>query len=266
MIPSTVLDEVPILVLFPLTVLLALAAVEAGRWLGQRRRESGTEPEASLTASVGATLGLLAFVLAFTFGMAGDRYNARKQLVVEDANAIGTTYLRTFLLPDPPASEMRKELREYVDVRVKAAGNPASRPSVLARSEELHGLLWRQATTVGTQQPNPATTGLFIEALNNMIDVHGTRVAAARNRIPGTIWFFVFLTTAIGMLSMGYQAAMTGSRRTLAVLCLAVAFGSVIMLIADLDRPQEGFVRISQQPLTDLQRSMQADAAREASP
>jgi uncharacterized membrane protein len=259
MTARSMLDLVPIPVLFPLTVVFALVAVEAGRWLGQRRKESGTEPEASIGASVGATLGLLAFVLAFTFGMAADRSNTRREQVVEDANAIGTTYLRTYLLPDPPASEMRKQLREYVDVRVKAATNPETLLASLARSEELQGMLWRQAATIGTQQPNPATTGLFIEALNNMIDVHGTRVAAVNNRISGTIWFFAFLTTAVGMLSMGYQAGVSGSRRTVAVLGLTIAFAGVIMLIADLDRPQEGFLRVSQQSMIDLQRSMQAD-------
>jgi hypothetical protein len=266
MYQSTVLDLVPIPVLLPLTVILALIAVEIGRWLGQRRKQRGAEPEAAVGASVGATLGLLAFVLAFTFGMAADRFNTRKSLVVEDANAIGTTYLRTSLLPDPPASEMRKELRDYVDVRLKATEDPKTVPAALAHSEELQGLLWRQATTIGTQQPNPATTGLFIEALNNMIDVHGTRIAAARNRIPGTIWFFTFLTTAIGMLAMGYQSGISGSRRTLANVCLAIAFGGVIMLIADLDRPQHGFLRVSQQSMVDLQTSMQADATKEASP
>src|SRR5215203_1342243 len=130
---SSVLDSVPIPVLFPLTIVLALLAIEAGRWLGQRRRESGSEPESSIGASVGATLGLLAFVLAFTFGMAADRASTRRELVVEDANAIGTTYLRTFLLPDPPASEIREQLREYVTSRLEPAANPASLPRALAR-------------------------------------------------------------------------------------------------------------------------------------
>ena len=259
---SSVLDLVPIPLLFPLTVAVALLSVEAGRWLGLRRREGGTEPESSIGASVGATLGLLAFVLAFTFGMAADRSNTRRGLVVEDANAIGTTYLRTFLLPDPPASEMREQLREYVESRLGAAANPASLPTALARAEELQGLLWRQATTIGTQQPNPATTGLFIEALNNMIDLHGTRVAAVRSRIPGIIWFFVFLTTVVGMVSMGYQTGVNGSRRTIAVVGLAIAFAGVIMLIADLDRPQDGFLRVNQQAMLDLQRSMQPDASK----
>src|SRR5262245_65578452 len=116
------LDLVPIPVLFPLTVLLALVAMEAGRRMAQHRRESGVEPEGPMSAAVAATLGLLAFVLAFTFGMAASRFDARKQLVVEDANAIGTTYLRAWLLPEPSGARIRRQLREYLDHRVKRAG------------------------------------------------------------------------------------------------------------------------------------------------
>ena len=92
-----------------------------------------------------------------------------------------------------------------------------------------------------------------------MIDMHGTRLAAVRNRIPMPVWIFVFLTAAVGMMSIGYQAGLSGSRRSLATLAMVVAFSGVIMLIADLDRPQHGFLRVSQQPMIDLQRSMQAE-------
>src|SRR5262245_48712675 len=98
-------DLLPIPVLFPLHILLALVAVEAGRWLGKRARSGGTEPEGPVSASVTATLGLLAFVLAFTFAMAASRFDTRRQMVIEDANAIGTLYLRTSLLAEPGASQ-----------------------------------------------------------------------------------------------------------------------------------------------------------------
>ena len=113
------------------------------------------------------------------------------------------------------------------------------------------------------EQPTLTTTPLFIQALNEMIDIHGARLAAARGRIPLTIWSSMFVTTAIGMLAMGYQAGLGGSRRSAAVMGLAIAFAGIIMLIADLDRPQQGFVRVNQQAMVDLQRSMQADAAAE---
>jgi hypothetical protein len=252
------LDAIPIIGLLPLVVLLALLLIEVGRWFGVRRK--GTEHDGTVVASVGATLGLLAFMLAFTFGMAASRFDTRREMALEDANSIGTTYLRAQLLPEPASSQIRALLREYVDLRLEAAANPGSVASAKERSEQIQGQVWAATTAlVARQQPTLGATVPFITALNDMIDVHGKRVSAIRNRIPGAIWFFLFLTAAIGMLSVGYQAGLTTSRRSTAVVALAVAFSGVIMLIADLDRPQEGLVVVSQQPMIDLQTSMQAD-------
>ena len=260
------LDGIPIPTLFVVTALLALAAVESGRWLGLRRKESGGEAEGPVGASVGATLGLLAFVLAFTFGMAAQRFDARRLMVIEDANAIGTTYLRTSLLPEPVAAQLRQQLREYVDIRVDLAAHSDRISETLARSEQLQGEIWKQASALAMAQPTLTTTPLFIHALNEMIDVHSARLAAVRSRVPGTIWIFMFVSTAVGMLAIGYQAGLSGSRRSAAVVCVAVAFAATIMLIADLDRPQDGFLRTNQQSMLDLQRSLQADAASATTP
>lgn len=252
------MDEIPIPLLFLLTLLLAFAAVELGRWFGRRRQHQQAEPEAPVGAAVAATLGLLAFILAFTFGMAASRFDARKQMVVQDANSIGTTYLRASLMPDPPASKLRGLLREYTDVRVDAGLHPEHFAAALARLDELQRTIWSEAAAAATQHSN-VMTGLFIASLNDMIDTHGLRLAAIRNRIPTAIWVFLFLTAGVGMLSIGYQAGLSGSRRSVAATALVLAFSGVIMLIADLDRPEKGFLRISQQPMIDLQASMKAD-------
>ena len=253
---NPILDALPITALFVITALLALGAVELGRWTGLRRKQSGAEAEGPVGASVGATLGLLAFVLAFTFGMAAQRFDLRRQMVVEDANAVGTTYLRTSLLPEPSASAMRQQLREYVDIRLDLAANPERIDQALARSEQLQNELWTRAAAIAIEQPTSTSIPLFIQALNEMIDVHSSRLAAVRSRIPTTIWAFMFVTTAVGMLAIGYQSGLSGTRRSAAMGALAVAFAAIIMLIADLDRSQEGFLRTNQQSLLDLQRSM----------
>jgi len=241
-----------------LGLVLGFAAVEAGRWFGRRRQHQQAEPEMPVGAAVAATLGLLAFILAFTFGMAASRFDVRKQMVVEDANAIGTTYLRVSLMPEPPASKLRLQLREYADIRTDAGLHPERFPAALARSEELHRMIWSEASAAATQHPN-VMTGLFMDALNHMIDTHGSRLAAIRNRIPLAIWFFLFLTASVGLLSIGYQAGLSGARRSVAASALVVALAAVIMLIADLDRPEKGLLRISQQPMVDLQKSMQTE-------
>ncbi|HEY5807927.1 MAG TPA: hypothetical protein VIT67_08155, partial [Povalibacter sp.] len=192
------MDQLPIPALFLVVVALCLAAVAAGSWLGRRVKARGAEPEGPVGASVGATLGLLAFMLAFTFSMAASRFDVRKQMVVADANAIGTTYLRASLLPDPTASQVRAYLREYVDIRLAAVTHGDAINTVIARSEQLQGEVWKRAIVTANAQPTLTTTPLFIQTLNEMIDVHGVRLAAIRNRIPAAIWVALFVTTAIG--------------------------------------------------------------------
>src|SRR5262245_51295921 len=118
---TSLLDRLPLWGLFLATVAVVAASVEVGFQLGQyRRQQTDQEKEAPVGAIVGATLGLLAFMLAFTFGLASSRFDARRSVVLEESNAIGTTYLRAGLLPEPNAKEIRKLLREYVDVRLNA--------------------------------------------------------------------------------------------------------------------------------------------------
>jgi hypothetical protein len=139
------IDSLPFWLLFICTFGFVLLAVMAGFWLGRRDgSRSASEPEAPVGSMVGATMGLLAFMLAFTFGMAASRHDTRRHLVLDEANAIGTAYLRTQLLPQPQAAEMQNVLREYVDMRLLAVRQPVQLASAIARSEELHTLLWAQ--------------------------------------------------------------------------------------------------------------------------
>jgi hypothetical protein len=214
---------------------------------------------------VAATLALLAFILAFTFGMAGSWFDTRRRLVVDEANAIGTTYLRAAFLPEPQRSGIRDLLREYVDVRLEAARPGRLVPS-LRRSEAIHARLWDHATAVAEKHPESVVVGLFIWSLNEMIDLHSVRLALGpRTRLPETIWATLYFVAFLGMAVIGYHAGLAGSGRSMAILALALAFPAVLTLIADIDRPQEGLLRISPQPLLDLQRSLRDAAGGSAS-
>src|SRR6187402_1833203 len=184
---ATILDSLPIWVLFVCIVAVVLGSIDGGYRLGRyRRRRSEKEKEGPVGAMVGSTLGLLAFMLAFTFGMAASRFDARKTLVLDEANAIGTTYLRAAMLPEG-GNEVRDLLRQYVDQRV-AAVKSGNAVIALKESEALQGKLWALAVAAGQQHPNSIVVGLFVESLNNVIDLHAKRVTAGlRNRIPGTI-------------------------------------------------------------------------------
>ena len=250
------MDRFPLWSLLPITVGIALLSVEAGRRLADyRSQHSAEEKESPVGAMVGATLGLLAFMLAFTFGLASTRFEARRQILLQEANAVGTTYLRAAMLSEPMRTDARNLLREYVDVRIEAV-QPGKLEQGMAKSEELHNRLWAVATTAADKEKN-VITSLFIQALNQVIDLHATRVmAGVRSRVPGIIWIVLYLLLILAMVMLGYQSGLAKSRRSLAVLALVIGFCSVLYLITDLDRPGQGLLQTSQEAMTDLRRSM----------
>jgi hypothetical protein len=205
---------------------------------------------------VGATLSLLAFMLAFTFGLAGSRFEDRRQVVLSEANAIGTTYLRAAMLPEPMRTESRNLLREYVDVRLEAI-QPGKVDQAISKSEELQNRLWSQAVAA-TERDRSPITALFVQSLNEVIDLHAKRLMASlRSRVPGEIWIVLFLLVILTMVMMGYHSSLANSKRSIAVIALVLGFSSVLFLIADLDRPGQGMLQVSQQSMIDLRRSMQ---------
>jgi len=260
MVGNGLLDALPLWGLFIIILLVALLSVEYGYRLGRYRRSlHKEEKEAPVGIMVGAILGLLAFVLAFTFGLAAGRFDIRRQVVLDEANAIGTAYLRAGMLPER-GEQIRALLRDYVDTRLDAvrSGNIAEG---IRRSEDIQEQAWKEAETVAEKNPNSIVVGLFIQSLNEMIDMHAKRMQASlRSRIPSAIWLGLFAVAILSLAAMGYLEGLPGSRRSLAVVAVAIAFSVVIELIADLDRPLEGVLKVSQQALIDVQRSMNTPA------
>jgi hypothetical protein len=248
----------PLWLLFGITIVVLLLAVEGGFWLGRyRQRHKKGEQGAHVLALATATMGLLALVLAFTFNLAANRFEARKQIDVDEADAIRTTYLRAGLLPgDRRGAKVRQLLREYVDHRLEAArlGKIAE---ALGRSEELHRELWKEAEAAGRDQPQSTVVGLFLEALNRTIELHGKRVKVGlRSGIPGALWAALFVVAILNLTAFGYHAGLVETRRSPAVATLVLSLSIVLILTADLDRPLEGAVNVSHQAMIDLQRMM----------
>jgi hypothetical protein len=247
-----------ILVAFLGTMLLVLLSIEGGYRLGRsRRRLSDPEKESPVSAIEGSVLGLLAFILAFTFGIASNRLDARKQLVREEANAIRTVWYRSDFLPEDARAQTHALLRTYVHDRALAFQSTDQERvgAVLARAELIQGQLWSIALGhVRTDMPSDIGA-LYLESLNEMATIHASRVALGLQlRIPPGIWFTLGLLTALGMGMVGYQAGLAESRRSIAMHALALAFACVVALISSLDQPVGGFsiTRVSQQPLIDL--------------
>jgi hypothetical protein len=252
-----IFDVLPLWGVFVTTVILVLLAHEIGYRLGAMRQKAQVhEKEAPVGAMVAATLGLLAFLLAFTFGLAANLFQAKREVLLDEANAIGTTYLRADFLPDEQRAAVRDLLREYVDVRLAAVETGDMNPAI-KRSEEIQNLLWAQASGTMVESPRSVAYGLFVETLNEMIDVHAKRVMIAlRSRIPPTIWMVLYSIAFFAFGTMGYHGGLAAANRSFALLAVAVIFSAVIWLVRDLDAAQEGTLRVSQQAMIDLRNSM----------
>jgi hypothetical protein len=253
------LDLLPLWVLFLATPLLLLSTLEAGYRYGVwRHMNQPDEKEQPVVAIVAAILGLVALVLGFTFNLAASRFEARRQVVLEEANAIGTTYLRARILPEENRSNAEKLLREYVEVRLSAV-EPGKLEAAIQRSEELHRLLWTEADAAAEANSSSIMTGLFIQSLNDVIDLHAKRMLVGlRSRIPLVIWIGLFGLAILGMIAVGYECGLSETRRTPAMLGLVFAFSVVLMMILDLDRGHEGLLRVGQQAMSVLQKSIQS--------
>jgi MFS family permease len=262
------MDALPIWAVFAATLLVVVAAIEGGYRLGRAARSRSEDEKESPVSAIAATiLALLAFIMAFTFGIVSDRYDARKALVREEANAIRTAWLRSDFLPEPDRDEAVKLLRAYVDGRLAAVqSNDLARVrAAVVESGRIQRRLWDMAVANGRKDMNSDVAALYIESLNELTSLHASRVAVGLHaRIPAGIWLALCALVIVSMLAVGYHTAIAGSRRSWIMLILALSFSLVITLIAALDRPQGGYLPVSQQPLEDLRVSM--DAGMAASP
>lgn len=254
---SELLDDLPVPGVFIAFALLALLLYEIGfrigRWWQRRTPEEKEGPTGMLVASI---LALMAFLLAITMGMATDRFDARRGLVLAEANAVGTTYLRAGYLPEPASSTSRELLREYVPLRI-APDESAELGAQLVRAEEVLFELWSIAEALVRETPDSEALALYIESLNETIDVSTSRkTAVVYARVPETVLFLLFVGAALTLGMVGFNAGLTGRRSPLTAIAMIVVLGAVITLIVDIDRPQGGTLTVSQQPMVDLQEQM----------
>lgn len=251
------IDAIPVPALFVGMILFVMGSIEAGYLLGSiAHKRSEDEKESPVSAIAGSILGLLAFMLAFSFGIVTNRFDDRKALVREDANAIRTTYLRADFMAEPDRSETKKLLRAYVDGRIATAREPDADQvkKLLADSHRIQNQLWDMAVVNGRKDMNSDVAALYIDSLNEMINIHALRVSVGlQQRVPPGIWVVLCTLTCFGMAAVGYQTGIAGSRRSWARPVLAISFSMVISLIAALDRPHSGYIKVSQQPMINLQ-------------
>lgn len=251
------LDPVPVVGVFLLFAVIALAAYEVGyrvgRWWQGRTPEEKEGPTAML---VGSLLALIAFLLAVTMNMAVDRFDSRRALVVEEANAIGTVFLRAGYLPPPADERTRTLLREYAPLRIDTADRDRLAAN-FARSGEIQGELWAIVEPLARSSPDSHVLALYISALNDMIDLGETRLTAiVYARVPETVIWLLILGAALALGMVGFHAGLHRRRSLISAVVLVVVLGAVITLVVDLDRPRQGFLQVTQQPLIDLEQQI----------
>ena len=235
-----------------------MALSEFGWRVGLAR--SRTQPEkakdgGSVPAAVLTLLGLL---LGFTFAMAISRHDTRRELVVQEANSIGTTVRRAQLLPEPQAANVSRLLREYVALRIDAHRETqfSQRFATLRKaSAGLHERLWNEAVAAAAKQPTPITAS-FIVSLNETIDFEGTRIAAKRNHVPGAVWLLLLCVAGCGLWLTGWEAGIARGHPFLARFLFPLLIAVVTALITDIDTPRGGLITLDDRPLLELNDSL----------
>lgn len=246
--------------LLALAIGALLLAIEAGYRLGLRCKADNDEASTShLNLLQSALLGLLALLLGFTFSMSISRLETRKLLVLEEANAIGTTYLRSHFLAEPLRGEVADLLRQYVAARLehhRAGIDPVLLKAARDKGAEIENRLWRAAIAAAASAPDSLPVSLFVESLNETIDVNEKRQVAFENHVPEVVIVLLFVVSAVAVGFLGYANGLTGKRRVYSTAIFAVLIALVLAVILDTDRPRRGLVQVSQSSLLRLEASM----------
>lgn len=255
-------DIVPVWIVLGTSVLLMIGSIDLGFHWGMGHGQKPVKEQLSQVRSImGASLGLLAFMLAFSFNIAQSHFEKRNEAFVLEINAITSAYLSSGLLPPEAEATSRSLLQDLVGERIaiQAAAGAGRMDEVaegIQRSEDLLQGLWRtaEAQEYGVDS---GSSGMFTQAVLTMIGVNELRIhAALYNRIPPVNWIVLVFVAALSMLVMGYHAGLTGTRSRVATWSLALIFSAVLMLVTDLDRPRMSLFTVNQEQMLDLQRFM----------
>ncbi len=249
-------DSVPLAVVGIVLVAAFFVASELGFVAHRRFGRTSGDGDASDEAQVLATaLLLLALLLGFTFSMALGRYDTRRQIVVQEANDIGTAWLRAGLVAAPAGRALQAKLAEYAGTRVSTDANsndPSGFNARMARGAVLRDQIWTLTAAAIAPDRGTAQAAALVAAVNAVLDTATTRAAAIDARVPAKVMDLLVIYAWVSAFLLGYVLGAYGSHHRIATLVLFVLLAMTITLILDLDRPQSGDVRVSQQPLIDL--------------
>jgi hypothetical protein len=242
------------LVLFAVLV----AASRIGYWLGGRARDDEMERSRAATWQT-ALLALSGLLIGFTFSMADSRFEARKQIVLAEANSIGTAYLRTRMIDDAAGEELRTLLRRYVDVRLGFEDTGVDRRRIaetLRQSSALENQIWSRTVLAARSDPHPLLANLLVQSVNDMFDAAAAHGAAVKSPLPPTVFAVLVLAVAAAMASIGFACGLEKRASMHGMIFLPLLLGTVVLLVFDLANPRIGFMRVKDPILVQLKRSM----------
>jgi len=241
-------------IIFCLALLFAEIGFRIGIWLQNR---SSDQRDTRMTGLVvGGMLSLMGFLMAFAIGIAIGHHGERKSMVVTEANAIGTAWLRAGFLDEPGSTSLRQLLRDYVEVRLDAVTDLDKFPAAVARSEQIHSEMWSIIEDNVRQGNDSEIMATLVESVNEVIDVHSSRLAAATKRLPRILGILLISAILVSFLLVGIASSADRKRDVAAIVLFALAFVAVLMIMVDLDRPQQGLITVSQVEMTNLLRQM----------
>ena len=258
------LDQLPLLPLFIICVLSQVLFIEIGFRYGHYRREHGVKAQlAQVRAIMGASLGLLAFMLAFAFSIAQQHFESRTPAYTAEVSAIDSAYRGADLLDERPQALAKDLLKGFALLRLDTVqavreGDRTRVVEMIRESERMHDLLWGIAEAEMEGESTGADSSIFAQSVLSMISAHDARLQASIfNRISPIIWLTLYIMALLSMLVMGYQAGLTGTRSSLATWSLALAFSVVMALITDLDRPNMSLFQMDQGLMEELESRME---------
>ena len=236
--------------------LLLLIVAEVGYRMGFRiPRKDDPALQSEISGYQAAVLGLLALLLGFTFSMALSHYDLRRSLVIQEANAIETTFLRTSFLPPESREASRKLLRDYLDLRMEYDKGSTAQAPILQRTAFIQGELWKQGERAAINTPTPITA-TYITALNEMFDTASTRIAASRVRVPSALWLILTTVSAFGIWAAGFSAGVNRKRALFLTVGLPILITLVLQLITDISTPKGGLIHTDYSSMVDLRASI----------
>lgn len=245
-------DKAPLWLIGIALFLTLMLFFRLGLWLRSRttHHDARTDDEGYLLSAALALLGLL---IAFTFSLALNRYDSRRTLVVQEANAIGTAWLRAGLTDKQDGRTLQRSIARYADIRLRLpqSSNQEEATKIEAESTKSQMILWQDMKTDIATLPAPIATTL-ITAINEMFDVAAARKAERAAHIPSNILTVLILCAGMSAVIIGYVLGSTGrSHRTVTTILFALLTLALLMTL-DLDRPWRGAIKVSQQPMIDM--------------